>query len=1309
MSEAGEMGRKLDLSGLSEAEAQHVLQVVQRDMKLREKEEARLSEMKQELDAEGSRCSLLSRQHRFNERCCIRCCAPFTFLLNPKRPCLDCQYNVCKGCCTYSRRDKAWLCAACQKSRLLKTQSLEWYYNNVRRRFKRFGSAKVLKTLYRKHAAEQGNLAELTEGSTYAESTGNEGSVCDSDSAFYKQIEEHNMADTITVALRVAEEAIDEAITKAETHRDSQEKQREAQYLRENREELIEELATTIVHKIIRRRRDLSDMQPDYNLDWPPDEDGELLTAVPEAHSSLITSTSLKSSLWRSRSAFSLLTDGTSDPYQPVQNQEDVPAQPPLHGLKKEGLPILPTWKSVDRLDNSMLQSPDGNWIALQSTLLSRPSLLAKRKSLVFSVLEKESGVVSAYDEMGSDTEAEPEGAFGALLEFRRKMKAQGGDIGIGEGDGEDDGDVDVDGTTDDGVGVGSADPDTADSDLEGAPVKLGLDGARLRYHKPLLSLLKKKKASERRRTPPRRPSVIDMNFNPEAADSSEADETQAESATPTRTRRRRRSRREHLDDSSQLEPHSPSVPVRPPSAPYTECSTMALDDLVRMRNMMMQETPVLLTPEDGLTSDTATPDILSSGNITPEPFLYDPKDVTYKRQNTFKGISGGGGCGGGGGGCTIEQDLTSRLEALASKVTHFSSTEDELDRDDGKAINDDDDDNDEAGGRQSRESLARDALWDMEVEDQANAAAEEEEEEEEEEKDVNGERLAEMDIDMEEVREEGEKYILSVRAKVLELDTRRRASLAGGAPPVEQTWWESLSGMPGEGRERRMPDAYALSEADFDSLSEGLDEGGSIDDILSDMVRSSEIEIEKSAEAWDQAGDRIEAMDVREDRADEVRPADELDRSKVEVATGKDEGCGGPSAGKGGVTYDKDNNRLLPWEWLKGDNSKLGAKIRKSYKEKEAFDTLERKRKEHLHRGAQQVNAQQVNAQQVNAQQVNAQPSVEQRDPPGKGQVQEQVRDGEVSEGRKPEEDFTFRAVKVHLDELEPCKKGSREEEEEEVGEKMEVKESEQPRAEESVRQPSPARKPAEEEQREGLKMATVSGKVAVDGRGAARGFREESSSSPDPNPYPSPDDINKDRYGLELEHNLQLISNVMQQKYSAASLRSVTTEMLRVLNATEDLIQGAEGSIDEPANSDRRTSSASISPGQSRKLDEQLSKLEENVYVAASTAYGLEGELSDLEACARRIGQSTNERELAHLEDQVASAAAQVQQSELQVTDIAARIAALKTAGLNVAPQHRLFKPLKTTKTQTIDTSRQQRRRLPAPPTKEKETTDI
>ena len=43
------MGRKLDLSGPTDDETEHVLQVVQRDFNLRKKEEDRLSEMKQRL------------------------------------------------------------------------------------------------------------------------------------------------------------------------------------------------------------------------------------------------------------------------------------------------------------------------------------------------------------------------------------------------------------------------------------------------------------------------------------------------------------------------------------------------------------------------------------------------------------------------------------------------------------------------------------------------------------------------------------------------------------------------------------------------------------------------------------------------------------------------------------------------------------------------------------------------------------------------------------------------------------------------------------------------------------------------------------------------------------------------------------------------------------------------------------------------------------------------------------------------------------------------------------------------------------
>lgn len=65
------------------------------------------------------------------------------------------------------------------------------------------------------------------------------------------------------------------------------------------------------------------------------------------------------------------------------------------------------------------------------------------------------------------------------------------------------------------------------------------------------------------------------------------------------------------------------------------------------------------------------------------------------------------------------------------------------------------------------------------------------------------------------------------------------------------------------------------------------------------------------------------------------------------------------------------------------------------------------------------------------------------------------------------------------------------------------------------------------------------------------------------------------------------------MEQKYSAASLCSITTEVLKVLNATEELIEGAVGEASAPP----EPTHASHLPSSSKKLDEHLTKLEENV----------------------------------------------------------------------------------------------------------------
>ncbi|XP_053915771.1 rab effector MyRIP isoform X3 [Cuculus canorus] len=425
------MGRKLDLSGLTDEEAEHVLQVVQRDFSLRKKEEERLSEMKQKLDEEGNKCSILSKQQKFNEHCCIRCCSPFTFLINSKRQCQDCKYNICKSCSSYQKKEKAWICSVCQQARLLRTQSLDWYYNNVKSRFKCFGSAKVLKNLYKKHRLESGVCPDVIEGGFFEGSFENEGSICGSDSTFYRQTEGHSMMDTLAVALRVAEEAVEEAISKAETYSDSLDKQNEACYLQEHKEDLIEELATTIVQKIIKKQKSKTE-QAEADLEWPPSRSSGLASVAVSDQSMLTFPGSRRGSytLWRSQSAFSLASEDMPskglDPASSVTEALWKQQKDQFKKQKEHKLSALPSWKSVDRLNETnpppVFQSTDGNWVALQNVTLPRPRMLAKPKSQVFEALENESSIVSAYDEMGSDSEDDYDWNV-ALNKLRRKPR----------------------------------------------------------------------------------------------------------------------------------------------------------------------------------------------------------------------------------------------------------------------------------------------------------------------------------------------------------------------------------------------------------------------------------------------------------------------------------------------------------------------------------------------------------------------------------------------------------------------------------------------------------------------------------------------------------------------------------------------------------------------------------------------------------------------------------------------------------------------------------------------------------------------
>ncbi|XP_074520528.1 melanophilin a isoform X2 [Halichoeres trimaculatus] len=144
------MERKLDLTRLTDEEAKHVWEVIQRDFNLRQKEEERLGELKTRIEKEGAKRELLGVETRLSDSHCLRCLQPFKFLINSKRQCLDCRVYTCKSCSRYNKKERGWVCDNCRMTRVLKIGTVGWYHDNIRNRFKRFGSAKVMRSLYKR-------------------------------------------------------------------------------------------------------------------------------------------------------------------------------------------------------------------------------------------------------------------------------------------------------------------------------------------------------------------------------------------------------------------------------------------------------------------------------------------------------------------------------------------------------------------------------------------------------------------------------------------------------------------------------------------------------------------------------------------------------------------------------------------------------------------------------------------------------------------------------------------------------------------------------------------------------------------------------------------------------------------------------------------------------------------------------------------------------------------------------------------------------------------------------------------------------
>uniref|UniRef100_A0A8D2DRD0 Myosin VIIA and Rab interacting protein n=1 Tax=Sciurus vulgaris TaxID=55149 RepID=A0A8D2DRD0_SCIVU len=362
----------------------------------------------------------------------------------------------------------------------------------------------------------------------------NEGSISGSDSTFYRQSEGHSMMDTLAVALRVAEEAIEEAISKAEAHGDSLDKQNEASYLRDHKEELTEELATTILQKIIRKQKNKSEHQVEEEPEWPQAQSCSAKTAddrteaSPQGHQAPPT-------LWRSQSAFSF----TGEDALKSASLEPVSRHPRDWGQHSKEESVLTSWKSVDRLDGTnpipVLQSPDGNWVALKDGTLPPTRLLAKPKSGTFQALEVASSVASAYDEMCSDSEEDfdwsealsqlcPQSQGLPRNPQPQPAQAQSSDQGP---------------STISSSGI-SPNPEAMCSDSETSSAGSSRDAGRRTRLSWIQRKVPKNPAAERMRLQ----GELDVNFNPQVASGETSDSSEPEEAPHTADRRARRWRR---------------------------------------------------------------------------------------------------------------------------------------------------------------------------------------------------------------------------------------------------------------------------------------------------------------------------------------------------------------------------------------------------------------------------------------------------------------------------------------------------------------------------------------------------------------------------------------------------------------------------------------------------------------------------------------------------------------------------------------------------------------------------------------------
>ncbi|KAM9801898.1 synaptotagmin-like protein 5 isoform 4-T4 [Syngnathus typhle] len=145
----------LNLSFLLEHERDSILRVLQKDEKLRKREEKRIRKLKNEL-LEIKRTG--SRQSRESaERQCARCVKTLGLIFDRGELCDECQQRVCYACRVSTPKQSQWRCNVCAKISELKVVTGEWFLEERSKRFehKLLSSDVVKQTILSSSAATE--------------------------------------------------------------------------------------------------------------------------------------------------------------------------------------------------------------------------------------------------------------------------------------------------------------------------------------------------------------------------------------------------------------------------------------------------------------------------------------------------------------------------------------------------------------------------------------------------------------------------------------------------------------------------------------------------------------------------------------------------------------------------------------------------------------------------------------------------------------------------------------------------------------------------------------------------------------------------------------------------------------------------------------------------------------------------------------------------------------------------------------------------------------------------------------------------